>query len=176
MLLVMIPLLGVIGLGADLGLLFFHWGIAQKAADAAVLAGAFYLPNHPSTAQTTATGYATSNGLKNSEIVSNTVAPYNMSITMKTSRTVPYYFLQLVGLSSGTAKPMAKAGIQQDTEGTRGLVTSRSAVYGHQLQLHGRNGISTGGGRHERQRRELETWVQVTGGDWHSALRARRNF
>jgi hypothetical protein len=143
MLLVMIPLLGVIGLGADLGLLFFHWGIAQKAADAAVLAGAFYLPNHPSTAQTTATGYATSNGLKNSEIVSNTVAPDNMSITMKTSRTVPSYFLQLVGLSSGTVKPMAKAGIQQDTDGTRGLIpvglpctaTSCSYTAGTEYQL-----------------------------------------
>jgi Flp pilus assembly protein TadG len=49
MLLVMIPLLGVIGLATDLGLLFFHWGIVQKAADSAVLAGAGYLPNHPST-------------------------------------------------------------------------------------------------------------------------------
>ena len=86
MLLVMIPLLGVIGLATDLGLLYFHWGIVQKAADAAVLAGAFYLPNHPSTAQTTATTYATQNGLRTSEIVSNTVAPDNMSITMKTSR------------------------------------------------------------------------------------------
>ena len=66
---------------------------------------------------TTASGYATQNGLKNSEIVSNTVAPDNMSITMTTSRTVPYYFLQLVGVSSGTVKPIAKAGIQQDTEG-----------------------------------------------------------
>jgi hypothetical protein len=122
MLLVMIPLLGVIGLATDLGLLFFHWGIVQKAADSAVLAGAGYLPNHPSTAQTKATGYANQNGLKNSEIVSNTVAPDNMSITMTTSRTVPYYFLQLVGLSSGTVKPIAKAGIHQDTEGARGLI------------------------------------------------------
>jgi len=122
MLMVMIPLLSLIGLGTDLGLLFFHWGILQKGADAAVLAGAGYLPNHPSTAQTKATSYATQNGLKNSEIVSNTVAADNMSITMTTSRTVPYYFLQLVGVSSGTVKPMAKAGIQQNTEGARGLI------------------------------------------------------
>jgi hypothetical protein len=122
LMLVMIPLLGAIGLGTDLGLLYFHWGIVQKAADSAVLAGAFYLPNNTSTAQTTATNYATQNGLKNSEIVSLFPAPDHMSITMTTSRTVPYYFLQLVGLSSGTVKPMAKAGIQQDTEGTRGLI------------------------------------------------------
>jgi hypothetical protein len=150
MMLVMIPLLGVIGLGTDLGLLFFHWGIVQKAADAAVLAGAGYLPNYPSTAQTKATSYATQNGLKTSEIVSNTVAADNMSITMTTSRTVPYYFLRLVGLSSGTVKPMAKAGIQQDTEGARGLipvglpctVTSCSYTVGtlYQLVQAGANG------------------------------------
>jgi Putative Flp pilus-assembly TadE/G-like len=122
MMLVMIPLLGMIGLGTDLGLLFFHWGIVQKAADSAVLAGAGYLPNHTSTAQTKATSYATQNGLKNSEIVSNIVAGDNMSITMTTSRTVPYYFLQLVGLRSGTVKPVARAGIQQNSEGTRGLI------------------------------------------------------
>jgi Putative Flp pilus-assembly TadE/G-like len=122
MLMVMFSLLGLIGLGADIGLLFFHWGIVQKAADSAVLAGAGYLPNHPGTAQTKATSYATQNGLKNSEIVSNTVAADNISITMTTSRTVAYYFLQLVGVRSGTVKPMAKAGIHQDTEGARGLI------------------------------------------------------
>jgi Flp pilus assembly protein TadG len=154
MMLVMIPLLGMIGLGTDLGLLFFHWGIVQKAADSAVLAGAGYLPNHTSTAQTKATSYATQNGLKNSEIVSNIVAGDNMSITMTTSRTVPYYFLQLVGLRSGTVKPMAKAGIQKDTEGARGLIpvglpctaTSCSYTAGTEYQLveAGANGASGG--------------------------------
>src|SRR5579864_4950692 len=154
LILVMIPLLGAICLGSDLGLLYFHWGILQKAADAAVLAGAGYLPNHTSTAQTTATTYATQNGLKNSEIVSNTVAPDDMSITMTTSRTVPYYFLQLVGLSSGTVKPMAKAGIQKDTEGTRGLIpvglpcTAASCSYTagteYKLVEAGTNGASGG--------------------------------
>jgi Flp pilus assembly protein TadG len=122
LILIMIPLLSLIGLGADIGLLYFHWGIVQKAADAAVLAGAGYLPNHTATAKTTASGYATTNGLGSSEIVSNTVAADNMSITMTTSRTVPYYFLTLVGVSSGTVKPIAKAGIQQNTEQARGLI------------------------------------------------------
>ena len=122
LLLVMLPLLAIIGLGSDLGLLFFQWGYCQKAADAAALAGAYYLPNHPSTAQSTATTFANNNGLKNSEITSNTVAADNLSITMTTSRTVPYYFLRLVGLTSGTVTPMAKAGIQKDTEGARGLI------------------------------------------------------
>jgi hypothetical protein len=122
LILVMLPLLGAIGLGSDMALLYLHWGIAQKAADSAVLAGAGYLPNHPSTAQTAATSYATKNGLKTGEIISNTVAVDNMSITMKTSRTVQYYFLKLLGVSSGTVKPIAKAGIHQDTEQARGLI------------------------------------------------------
>jgi hypothetical protein len=122
MLMMMCTLLGVIGLGSDVGLLYFQWGTVQKAADSAVLAGAGYLPNHTSTAQTTASTYATTNGLKTGEIISNTVAADNMSITMTTSRTVPYFFLELVGLKSGTVKPIAKAGIKQNTEGARGLI------------------------------------------------------
>jgi Putative Flp pilus-assembly TadE/G-like len=120
--LILVPLIALIGLGADLGLLYFHWVILQKAADAAVLAGAGYLPSQPSTAQSTASSYATANGMKGTEITSDTVAGDDMSITMTTSRTVPYYFLQLVGLSSGTVRPMAKAGIQSNTYGARGLI------------------------------------------------------
>ena len=150
LMLVMVPLLGLMGLGADIGLLYFQWGIVQKAADAAVLAGAGYLPNHPSTAQTTASGFATTNGLKTTEVTSNTVAADNMSITMTTSRTVPYFFLQLVGLTSGIVKPIAKAGIQQDTEQARGLIpvglpcTSTNCSYAtgtlYQLVQAGANG------------------------------------
>jgi len=122
MMLLMLPLLSLIGLGADLGLLYFHWVLVQKATDAAVLAGAGYLPNHTSEAQTTASTFATTNGLKAAEITSNTVAADNMSITMTTSRTVPYFFLQLVGVNSGKVKPIAKAGIQQNTAQARGLI------------------------------------------------------
>jgi Putative Flp pilus-assembly TadE/G-like len=175
MLLVMVPLLGVIGLGTDLGLLFFHWGIVQKAVDAAVLAGAGYLPNHTGTAQTKATSYATQNGLKNSEIVSNTVAADNMSITMTTSRTVPYYFLQLVGVSSGTVKPMAKAGIHQDTEGARGLILSVCRVRPPVAITQQERSITWC----KLARTETEgagTSAPVTGDDSRSADQARRSF
>jgi Flp pilus assembly protein TadG len=39
--------LGVIGLGTDLGLLYFNWSILQKSADSAALAGAEYLIANP---------------------------------------------------------------------------------------------------------------------------------
>src|ERR1700739_1856361 len=124
--------------GAETGSMTLQLFIPQQCSPELVTC-----PTILPTAQTKATGYATQNGLKNREIVSNTVAPDDMSITMTTSRTVPYYFLQLVGLSSGTVKPIAKAGIQQDTEGARGLIpvglpcttTSCSYTVGTEYQL-----------------------------------------
>jgi hypothetical protein len=147
----------------------------QKAADSAVLAGAFYLPNQTSIAKTTASSYATKNGLRNSEILTNVVAGDKMSITMTTSRTVPYYFLQLVGVSSGTVKPIAKAGIQQDTEGARGLIpvglpctaTSCSYTVGQEYQLV-QAGTNGNGGSWKSAR--------VTGADLPLADRAQRSF
>src|SRR5579863_908269 len=78
LLLVLVPLLGAIGMCTDLGLLYFHWVLMQKAADSAVLAGAGYLPNHPGTATDTASTCATKNGIRSSEIISNTVAADDM--------------------------------------------------------------------------------------------------
>jgi Putative Flp pilus-assembly TadE/G-like len=118
----LVPLLAGLGLGADLALLYFNWVKLQKGADAAVLAGAGYLPNHTSQAQTTAQTYANQNGVKSAEITSTTVAPDNMSISMSTSRSVSYYFLPLVGVNSGSVKPAARAGIKQNTESARGLI------------------------------------------------------
>ncbi len=115
-------LIGVGGLGSDIALLYFNWGQLQKASDAAVLAGAGYLPNNPSQATSTAQTYANTDGVHNAEITSNQVAADDMSISMSTSRLVPYYFLKLVGLSAGTATAFAKAGIEQNQWGLRGLI------------------------------------------------------
>lgn len=136
-------LIGVGGLASDIALLYFNWGQLQKASDAAVLAGAGYLPGNPSRAQSTANTYANTDGVKNAEIASTSVAADNMSISMSTTRRVPYYFLPMVGLSSGTATAFAKAGIKQNTWGTRGLIpvglpcstTSCSYTEGTEYQL-----------------------------------------
>lgn len=122
LIMIIVPLLGAIGLGADLAVLYFNWMQLQKGADAAVLAAAGYLPNHTSQAQSTAQTYANRNGVKTGEITSTTIAPDNLSISMSTSRTVPYYFLTLLGVSSGSVKPTATAGIKQNTESARGLI------------------------------------------------------
>ena len=72
-------LVGVMALGADVGVLYYNWGQLQKAADAAALAGAGYLPNDTTTATSTATTYATKNGVLAAEIVSATPINSNNS-------------------------------------------------------------------------------------------------
>ncbi len=115
-------LVGAVGLGADMALLYLNWVRLQKAADAAVLAGATYLPGNPSLAKSTANTYATKNGIQNAEIASTTPAADNLSISMVLSRTVPYSFLSVLGVHSGLVKVFARAGVQQDTEYSRGLL------------------------------------------------------
>jgi Flp pilus assembly protein TadG len=88
--LVLPVLLGGMGLATDIGVLYFNWGILQKAADASALAGAAYLAATPlptpqavpsaacasypggggqtSNAQSAACTYVTYNGAKASEV------------------------------------------------------------------------------------------------------------
>jgi len=98
--LVLPVLLAAAALGTDIGAFYINWLQLQKAADAAVLAGANFLPDDPAEANTTATHFAESNGIKASEIVSTTFGANDLSITMKVQRTVPYYFARVLGLQS----------------------------------------------------------------------------
>src|SRR5579875_182148 len=61
-------LIGSIGLGADVAALYFNWVEMQKAADAAAIAGANYLPGDPAQAQSVADSYARVLGLTNANI------------------------------------------------------------------------------------------------------------
>src|SRR5437588_1927190 len=65
-------LCGVMALGADVGMQYFQYEQIQVAADAAALAGTYYLPNQPSKATTQARTYAQTNGAASSEITSVT--------------------------------------------------------------------------------------------------------
>ncbi|HLI79649.1 MAG TPA: pilus assembly protein TadG-related protein [Candidatus Binataceae bacterium] len=105
-------LLGAIALGTDVSVFYFNWMQLQKASDAAAIAGANYLPDNPSTAQTAATQLALSNGIKSSEIVSTSVAADDLSISIKLQRNVPYYFARVLGLTSGTVTTAATAAPQ----------------------------------------------------------------
>ncbi len=119
---ILATLIGAVSLGADVALRYYNWEQLQKAADAAVLAGANYLPYDPADATTTAQSYATQNGLAQSEIVSTTVSPDGLSITMLVSRSVPYFFARVLGLTNAPVKAAATAGIQTNAQGARGLI------------------------------------------------------
>jgi Putative Flp pilus-assembly TadE/G-like len=105
-------LLGACALATDVGVLYVDWVRLQKAADAAVLAGANYLPSNPGWAVDTANHYATLNGIAPGEIVSTQVAADQMSITMRLARPVPYYFARVLGLTRGGVSVRASAGVQ----------------------------------------------------------------
>ncbi len=110
--LVLPVLIGAIALGADVSVFYFNWVQLQKAADASVLAGANYLPDNPTTATSTASAYAQTNGVKAAEITSTTVSPDNLTITINLQRTVPYYLAKVLGLSNGTVNVSASASPQ----------------------------------------------------------------
>ena len=105
-------LLGATALGADIAVEYYNWVQLQKAADAAVLGGANYLPDNPDQATATAQQLAQADGVNVAEITSNTVAPDHLSITMQVQRTVPYYFAKVLGLTNGIVIASASAGPQ----------------------------------------------------------------
>jgi Flp pilus assembly protein TadG len=112
MALVIAFLMGAIALGTDVAVDYYNWVQLQKAVDAAVLAGANYLPDNPNQAIATAKQLAQTNGVNQSEITSTSVAPDNLSITMQLQRTVPYYFAKVIGLTNGTVAAKASAAPQ----------------------------------------------------------------
>jgi Flp pilus assembly protein TadG len=106
-------LLGSVALSTDVAVLYYNWSILRKAVDAAVLAGAAYLPNQPSNATSTATSFGTENGIQASDTVSVSVSGDDKSITMTATRTVPYYFGKVLGLKTAPVSVTATAQIEQ---------------------------------------------------------------
>lgn len=120
----LVALLGMVSLGTDVAVLYFNWVQLQKAADASVLAGAHYLPGNPTLAESTASDYASNNGVLKAEILSDSTVngSNNMELAMEVKRTVPYYFARVVGLLTGSVAAGATAEIQADSTGSRGLI------------------------------------------------------
>jgi hypothetical protein len=135
----MAALLGAIALSTDVGLLYYNWGLLQKAADSAVLAGANNLPSNAAGAIAAANSFAANNGVRTIEVTSTTVASNQMSITMRLSRRVPYSFAQLVGLSSGLVMASATAGLQSVGKVTGlvpvGIDSRTTYTYGQPVSL-----------------------------------------
>ena len=105
-------LMGSMALGTDVSVLYYNWSILRKGVDAAVLAGAAYLPNNPTTATGTAKTYATQNGVQASDSVGVSVSADDKSITMNATRNVPYIFGKVLGLKSAPVSVTATATIE----------------------------------------------------------------
>ena len=105
-------LIGAIALAADVGMLYHNWQILQAAADTGAVAGASYLPSNPSLAISTADSFAEKNGILASEITSTTVSSNDTSLNIQLTRTVPYSFAILLGLTTGTVTARATAQVQ----------------------------------------------------------------
>ncbi len=111
-------LVGALGLCCDMAVIYMNWQGMQKAADAAVLSGAGWLNGTDSTGDTkaisTATNYATLNGVLSTEIAGGapTVSADHKTITITVSRTVPYLFARAIGVLNAPIQVSATAGIE----------------------------------------------------------------
>jgi Flp pilus assembly protein TadG len=116
-------LIAFLALCTDVAVMYTNWQHLQRAADAAALAGAGYLPNDVAAAVAAAEQYASSNDTLSSEMVGTpTVAPDDLSITVKLKRTVPYYLARVLGLVNQDVQVSSTAGVTPDTNGTSGLM------------------------------------------------------
>ncbi len=103
-------LLGAVALSTDVAIMYYNWTSMQRAVDSAVLAGASNLPEDTAAASSKATSYATSNGLAASEVAAPTFNdPTDDTITLTASRTVPYFFGKVLGLTSQLVQVSASA-------------------------------------------------------------------
>jgi hypothetical protein len=118
---VLAVLLGAIGLCTDVGIMYMNWQQLQKAADAAALAGANYLPGDSTTAISTATNWPVNNfQVLSSEVGTPSVNAGNTQLSITLSRTVPYNFGKVLDLTSANVQVTAIAAI----EGIGGAVGS----------------------------------------------------
>lgn len=114
-------LIGAVCLGTDVAVFYVNWVRLQKAADAAVVAGAAYLPSNPDLAKSTARNYAEKNGIASGEIVSCALGAGNLSIGMVLKRNVSYFFGRALGLTEGAVSVKAVAGVKASSAAS-GLV------------------------------------------------------
>ena len=142
-----VALVGVMALGADVGVLYYNWVQLQKAADAAALAGASYLPNDTTTATATAQTYATNNGVLPSDTITATPINGNSQMQVTLQRTVPYSFARVLGLTDGYVKVLAIASVPP-------AATTVNAGPGDTISCNG--SACTSGGRHRHRGKRLE--------------------
>jgi Flp pilus assembly protein TadG len=141
MLTILIPvLLGVVAMGVDISVFYWTWSRMQSAADASVLAGSTSLPNSPTLASAATIAYAKTNGMIASEIATPVVAADKLSISVTLTRVVPYYFGQVLGLTSSPVVVTATASLLGSGSASGalpiGLASQTTYAFGQSITLH----------------------------------------
>ena len=124
-------IVGAVCLGGDMLALYLGAARLQRVADAAVLAGAAYLPANPALAQRAAQNTAQINGVDVGEIVYNHPGPDSRSITIVIERHVPYHYARVLGLSQSLVTVRAMAGVNASRSAV-GLVPTAIQYDSHQ--------------------------------------------
>ena len=102
-------MVGAGGLAIDVASYYSNAYRLQTAVDSAVLSGAWYLPDQPSKAKSTATTIATGNGIGGNDAITGPSTPTANTISMTVKRSVPFYFARVVGVNNGTVIVTATA-------------------------------------------------------------------
>ena len=110
--LALVGTLAALAIATDVGVAYYNWAQLQKAADAAALAGAHYLPTDSATAKATALKFGALNNVEPSEITQNEVATDNMSISVSFARDVPTHFARVLGFNSFPISAQATAALR----------------------------------------------------------------
>ena len=101
---------GMVGLVVDVGQMYETRRELQNGSDAAALAGAAYLPEHPSDAVAAAVDYAHRNGVtitSHDVLISETYVA-NDTIRVNAGRNLNYSFARVFGMTSGNVTAKAK--------------------------------------------------------------------
>ncbi len=108
----LVVMLGCCALSIDYGFSAFQKGGVQHAADAAALAGAQELPDHPNDAESLARSYAIENG-EPGDVIEIDIPDDNRAITVTIHRQVPNNFARVFGseFTSVRATATAQVGI-----------------------------------------------------------------
>lgn len=130
-------LLSMAALVIDGGLLYMNRAKLVHAIDAAVLAGAQDLPDHPDTARATAEAYLRSNNIDPADVTIQ-ITDSNTHISASASKPVSFFFAPVIGLTGTNVEGNATA-IIAPIIATGDLVpwgvSEQSFVYGQQYHL-----------------------------------------
>jgi hypothetical protein len=105
----MVALIGAVGLGADVSVMYYNRLSMQNAVDAAALAAANDLPEDRALASSDAIGHGEANGLAASEMARPVIASDLRFIRVSAARLVPYFFARPFGFKQQLIQVAATA-------------------------------------------------------------------